>query len=99
MDPRSPERYARQRDEECGLADAAAAALGDEGEITCEDDAFDIPAKNAPVERLHRWRFPSWLDVARCNVCCFDGRRLGFVCLDRLTCKDRGGFPCGIRVS
>ncbi|XP_065026130.1 calcium-transporting ATPase 5, plasma membrane-type-like [Musa acuminata AAA Group] len=56
MDPPSPERYARQRDEECGLADAAAAALGDEGEITCEDDAFDIPAKNAPVERLHRWR-------------------------------------------
>ncbi|CAL9769376.1 unnamed protein product [Musa acuminata subsp. burmannicoides] len=56
MDPPSPERYARQRDEECGLADAAAAALVDEGEITCEDDAFDIPAKNAPVERLHRWR-------------------------------------------
>ncbi|URE45785.1 hypothetical protein MUK42_08692 [Musa troglodytarum] len=56
MDPRSPERYARQRDEECCLADAAAPAVVDEGEITCEDDAFDIPAKNAPVERLHRWR-------------------------------------------
>ncbi|WOL06483.1 calcium-transporting ATPase 5, plasma membrane-type [Canna indica] len=51
-----PEGYGRQRDEERGLDDDPAALEDVEGEIVCEDDAFDIPAKNAPRERLRRWR-------------------------------------------
>nr|XP_019708081.2 calcium-transporting ATPase 5, plasma membrane-type [Elaeis guineensis] len=45
MELRSPERYLRQYDEECGGS-----------EVRSSSDAFDIPAKNAPVERLCGWR-------------------------------------------
>ncbi|PKU78352.1 calcium-transporting ATPase 5, plasma membrane-type-like [Dendrobium catenatum] len=52
MDMASPNRYVRHRDEEIGN--------GGEGqnsdEICVSDDAFDIPSKNAPIERLRRWR-------------------------------------------
>ncbi|XP_029121603.1 calcium-transporting ATPase 5, plasma membrane-type [Elaeis guineensis] len=49
MELRSPDRRLQQYDEECG---------GDRGgeEICSSSDAFDIPAKNVPVERLRRWR-------------------------------------------
>ncbi|KAG0466038.1 hypothetical protein HPP92_020202 [Vanilla planifolia] len=52
MDLSSPNRYHRHRDEEMGSHGGG----GDDGEICISDDAFDIPAKNAPIERLRRWR-------------------------------------------
>ncbi|OAY83326.1 Calcium-transporting ATPase 8, plasma membrane-type [Ananas comosus] len=54
MDLRSPERYHRRYDEECG---GGGGGGGGDGEIcSSSDDAFDIPPKNAPLERLRRWR-------------------------------------------
>ncbi|CAD5181887.1 unnamed protein product [Musa acuminata subsp. malaccensis] len=43
----SPTPHVRQRDEERGSADDGSGSPG---------DWFDIPPKNAPVERLRRWR-------------------------------------------
>ncbi|XP_073098761.1 calcium-transporting ATPase 5, plasma membrane-type isoform X1 [Elaeis guineensis] len=45
MELASPNRYVRQRDEECGST----------SEI-CSLSTFEIPPKNAPIERLRRWR-------------------------------------------
>ncbi|KAJ6808296.1 calcium-transporting ATPase 8, plasma membrane-type-like [Iris pallida] len=44
----SPNRYRRHRDVEAG------GSFGERG--TSADDKFDIPHKNAPIERLKRWR-------------------------------------------
>ncbi|KAK8936710.1 Calcium-transporting ATPase 8, plasma membrane-type [Platanthera zijinensis] len=52
MELASPNRYVRHRDEEIG----GAGDRGDDDEICVSDDAFDIPPKNAPIERLRRWR-------------------------------------------
>ncbi|KAG0463170.1 hypothetical protein HPP92_021646 [Vanilla planifolia] len=52
MDLSSPNRYQKHRDEELGGGGTGV----DDGEIGASDDAFDIPAKNAPIERLRRWR-------------------------------------------
>ncbi|KAL0915702.1 hypothetical protein M5K25_016140 [Dendrobium thyrsiflorum] len=52
MDMASPNRYVRHRDEEIGSG-----GEGQNGDEICvSDDAFDIPSKNAPIERLRRWR-------------------------------------------
>lgn len=52
MDLASPNRYVRHRDEEIGSGGEGR----NEDEIRVSDDAFDIPSKNAPIERLRRWR-------------------------------------------
>ncbi|KAG1326882.1 putative Calcium-transporting ATPase 5, plasma membrane-type [Cocos nucifera] len=46
----SPNRYMRQCDEEGGRE------RGNPGEICSSCGPFDIPPKNAPIERLRRWR-------------------------------------------
>ncbi|XP_029118614.1 calcium-transporting ATPase 5, plasma membrane-type isoform X2 [Elaeis guineensis] len=46
----SPNRYMRQCDEECGRE------RGNPSEICSSCGPFDIPPKNAPIERLRRWR-------------------------------------------
>ncbi|XP_074566991.1 calcium-transporting ATPase 5, plasma membrane-type-like [Curcuma longa] len=43
-----------RRDEEYGLGGSS--EIVDEDKIGAEDDAFAIPPKNAPTERLRRWR-------------------------------------------
>ncbi|PKA52886.1 Calcium-transporting ATPase 9, plasma membrane-type [Apostasia shenzhenica] len=52
MDEASPKRYKQHKDEEKG----SCGGVGDVTEVYLGDDAFDIPAKNAPIERLRRWR-------------------------------------------
>ncbi|KAM0933755.1 putative P-type Ca(2+) transporter [Dioscorea sansibarensis] len=47
----SPLRSFRPRDEERGSSWG-----GGGGEIQSSSDTFDIPSKNAPIERLRRWR-------------------------------------------
>ncbi|PKA50857.1 Calcium-transporting ATPase 8, plasma membrane-type [Apostasia shenzhenica] len=53
MDLASPNRYHRHRDE---VTRSGGGSIRDDGEILDSDDAFDIPPKNAPIERLRRWR-------------------------------------------
>lgn len=55
MDSLQPAKW--KYDEECGGIDASAGD-GCDGEIcsAAEDDAFDIPPKNAPIASLRRWR-------------------------------------------
>ncbi|KAK8916917.1 Calcium-transporting ATPase 8, plasma membrane-type [Platanthera zijinensis] len=53
MEITSPNRYPRQRDAEMG---SGSGTLADDGVICVSSDAFDIPSKNVPVERLWRWR-------------------------------------------
>lgn len=52
MELSSPNRYIRRKDEEMGSGGERL----DDDEIRVSDDAFDIPPKNAPIERLRRWR-------------------------------------------
>ncbi|XP_020593782.1 calcium-transporting ATPase 8, plasma membrane-type-like [Phalaenopsis equestris] len=53
MEQPSPSRYQRHCDEETGNQGGIG---GGNGEICVSYDAFDIPPKNVPVERLRRWR-------------------------------------------
>jgi hypothetical protein len=72
----SPPPEIRSPDDRAAAEDAAEAEAEAEEEVF--DDAFDIPHKNAPHDRLRRWRvrdrlpaltlFPSDLDLRL--VCC-----------------------------
>ncbi|KAG1331943.1 Calcium-transporting ATPase 5, plasma membrane-type [Cocos nucifera] len=61
MELRSPDRDLQQYDEECG---------GERGgeDICSSSDAFDIPAKNVPFERLRRWRVKGLSDMLKTNI-------------------------------
>ena len=52
----SPNRYHRRRDEESGE--------GKGEEVFSSTDKFDIPPKNAPIERLRRWRVSFSVNLA-----------------------------------
>ncbi|CAL9779926.1 unnamed protein product [Musa acuminata subsp. burmannicoides] len=53
--PPSPAPYVRQRDEESGGGGGSGRRASGDGDGS-SGDWFDIPAKNASVERLRRWR-------------------------------------------
>ncbi|KAH0452769.1 hypothetical protein IEQ34_017093 [Dendrobium chrysotoxum] len=53
MEQLSPSRYQRHCDEEIGNGGGTG---GVEGDVCVSYDAFDIPPKNVPIERLRRWR-------------------------------------------
>ncbi|KAI0497033.1 hypothetical protein KFK09_023361 [Dendrobium nobile] len=53
MEQLSPSRYQRHCDEEIGNGGGSG---GVEGDVCVSYDAFDIPPKNVPIERLRRWR-------------------------------------------
>ncbi|KAL0910603.1 hypothetical protein M5K25_021602 [Dendrobium thyrsiflorum] len=53
MEQLSPSRYQKHCDEEIGNGGGSG---GVEGDVCVSYDAFDIPPKNVPIERLRRWR-------------------------------------------
>ncbi|XP_020683408.1 calcium-transporting ATPase 5, plasma membrane-type [Dendrobium catenatum] len=53
MEQLSPSRYQRHCDEEIGNGGGSGEV---EGDVCVSYDAFDIPPKNVPIERLRRWR-------------------------------------------
>ncbi|KAJ3704608.1 hypothetical protein LUZ61_008313 [Rhynchospora tenuis] len=57
---RSPDKYHRRYDEELGGPPSGFGGLHDDEIVavasTSQLDTFDIPPKNAPVDRLRRWR-------------------------------------------